>query len=247
MDADDESYHLFLRGLDPKNCKEQDHYKVLGLSKLRWKASSSQIRSAFLKYHPDKRKSEKAGVDDSEDYFACIVKAYEQLGMSLKKRRAYDSVDPKFDDSVPDEKRITAENFFKILKPVFERNARWSNRNPVPLLGDIDSTEEEVENFYSFWFNWDTWREFSYLDEEDKEKGEDRWEKREIQKINKAEREKRRKNEMKRIRNLVEMAYRKDPRVARFKEARLLRKKMEKEERKRAAEEKKAREEKIKM
>lgn len=62
---------------------------------------------------------------------------------------------------------------------------RWSIRHPVPSLGDINSTQDEVDRFYSFWFNWDSWREFSYLDEENKEKGEDRWERREIEKINK--------------------------------------------------------------
>lgn len=61
---------------------------------------------------------------------------------------------------------------------------RWSNQQPVPSLGDINSMQEDVDSFYSFWFNWDSWREFSYLDEEDKEKGEDRWERREIEKTN---------------------------------------------------------------
>lgn len=62
---------------------------------------------------------------------------------------------------------------------------RWSTKQPVPMLGDENSSREDVEQFYSFWFEWNSWREFSYLDEEDKEKGEDRWERREIEKQNK--------------------------------------------------------------
>lgn len=56
---------------------------------------------------------------------------------------------------------------------------------PVPQLGNTNSSREEVEKFYSFWFEWSSWREYSYLDEEDKETGQDRWEKREIEKSNK--------------------------------------------------------------
>ncbi|EJW86273.1 DnaJ domain-containing protein [Wuchereria bancrofti] len=251
MDPDDEQYLSFLRNLDSKYCKDQDHYKVLGLSNLRWQASTSQIRTAYrakvLKHHPDKNNAVRIEATNGEDYFTCITKAYEQLGLSEQKRRAYDSVDPLFDDSIPDEKIISSDNFYDILAPVFIRNARWSVRQPVPLLGDINSAQAEVDRFYSFWFNWDSWREFSYLDEEDKEKGEDRWERREIEKINKVEREKRRKNEMKRIRNLVEMAYRKDPRVAMFKEQEKLKKEKQRDERRKALEEKKAQDEKKKM
>lgn len=46
MDPDDQHYLNFLKNLDPKNCMTQDHYKVLGLSNLRWQASTSQIRTA---------------------------------------------------------------------------------------------------------------------------------------------------------------------------------------------------------
>ena len=60
----------------------------------------------------------------------------------------------------------------QVFRPVFERNARWSCRRPVPELGTPKSSREHVEHFYSFWYGFDSWREFSYLDEEEKEKGE---------------------------------------------------------------------------
>ncbi|KHJ98982.1 DnaJ domain protein [Oesophagostomum dentatum] len=220
-DADDEKYEKYLMKLDPNDTKNQDHYKVLGLSKLRFKATMAEIRSCYrakvLKYHPDKKKHRGETLPGGEDYFTCITKAYEQLGVSEAKRQAYDSVDHKFNDAIPSEKSINKDNFFNELSPVFERNARWSTRKPVPRLGNIDSDRKAVEDFYNFWFDFSSWREFSYLDEEDKEKGEDRYERRELEKINKAERERRRKEEAKRIRRLVELAYSKDPRIAKFK------------------------------
>ena len=39
---------------------------------------------------------------DDDDYFTCITKAAEILSNPVK-RRAFDSVDPTFDDSVPPE------------------------------------------------------------------------------------------------------------------------------------------------
>ncbi|GMT25296.1 hypothetical protein PFISCL1PPCAC_16593, partial [Pristionchus fissidentatus] len=262
FDADGDKYMKYLMKLDSNNCKEQDHYKVLGLSKLRNEATMAEIRHAYrqkvLKHHPDKKKAKGIPIPN-EEYYVCITKAFEQIGMNEQKRKAYDSVDEKFDDNVPTEKTVSKDNFFKLLHPVFERNKRWSNIQPAPGLGDTKTAREEVEFFYNFWFDWDSWREFSYLDEEDKEKGEDRWERREMEKMNKAERERRRKDEMKRIRKLVEMAYAKDPRISQFKKddkdnkerakiekQRAAREKIEEEERKKREEEeriKKAKEE----
>ncbi|KAL3114253.1 hypothetical protein niasHT_014097 [Heterodera trifolii] len=245
IDRDDSKFRKYISRLDPNEWKKQDHYKVLGLSKLRYQATAAQLKTAYrrkvLKYHPDKGKATET--DDkllrNEAVFACIQKAYEQLGFSEERRRAFDSVDPQFDDSMPDS--VDTANFFELLGPVFERNARFSVNQPVPLLGDEHSDRLHVEHFYEFWFDWRSWREFSYLDSEDKAKGEDRWERREIDKLNKAEREKRRKRDLRRISALVELAYAKDPRVARFKEedkrsknAQKERRRMEREARERA-------------
>ena len=38
--------------------------------------------------------------NECDDYFTCITRAYETLG-NLENRRAYDSVDPKFDEEIP--------------------------------------------------------------------------------------------------------------------------------------------------
>lgn len=86
------------------------------------------------------------------------------------------------------------------------------------MLGDSDSTYDEINKFYNFWYNFESWREYSYLDEEEKEKGESREERRYLDKQNKIVRQKRKKEEMQRIRQLVDNAYQCDPRVAWFKE-----------------------------
>ncbi|XP_078091758.1 dnaJ homolog subfamily C member 2 isoform X1 [Mustelus asterias] len=225
-----EEYPL-LKTLDPKDWKNQDHYAILGLAHLRYKATQRQIKAAHktmvLKHHPDKRKAtgEQIGEGDN-DYFTCITKANEILSDPLK-RRAFDSVDPTFDNAIPS-KSEAKENFIEVFSSAFERNARWSKKKHVPKLGNLDSSIEEVDSFYSFWYNFDSWREFSYLDEEEKEKAECRDERKWIEKQNRAARAQRKKEEMNRIRTLVDTAYSCDPRIKKFKEEEKARKEAEK-------------------
>ena len=215
----------YLCSLDPKETKDQDHYRVLGLTKLRIKATDDQIKKAHrykvLKHHPDKRKAAGEEIKEADDYFSCITKALEVLG-TPQTRRAWDSVDPTFDDDVPEVlKKEKQDSFIKVFGPKFDANARWAIPHNVPLLGDLNSSREEVDRFYSFWFEFNSWREYSYLDEEDKEKAGDRWERREIDKINKAKRKENKAEETKRIRKLVDNAYNSDPRIARFRKEEL--------------------------
>lgn len=210
----------FLRSLDPKEWKDQDHYAVLGIRKLRFKATEDDLKRAYrkmvLKHHPDKRKALGEEIRPDDDYFTCITKAYEILGTPVK-RRSYDSVDPEFDDNIPSGTELK-KDFFDVFPKYFELNARWSEKKNVPLLGDQNTSREKVEHFYTFWYNFESWREFSYLDEEEKEKGQDRDERRWIEKQNKVARAKRKKEEMTRIRTLVDLAYNADPRIAKFKQ-----------------------------
>ncbi|XP_040852243.1 dnaJ homolog subfamily C member 2-like isoform X1 [Ochotona curzoniae] len=220
-----------LKTLDPKDWKNQDHYAVLGLGHVRYKATQRQIKAAHkamvLKHHPDKRKAAGEPIKEGDnDYFTCITKAYEMLSDPVK-RRAFNSIDPTFDNSVPS-KSEAKDNFFEVFSPVFERNSRWSNKKNVPKLGDMNSSFEDVDAFYSFWYNFDSWREFSYLDEEEKEKAECRDERRWIEKQNRATRAQRKKEEMNRIRTLVDNAYSCDPRIKKFKEEEKAKKEAEK-------------------
>ncbi|XP_044534577.1 dnaJ homolog subfamily C member 2 isoform X2 [Gracilinanus agilis] len=234
-ESEDEELQLeefpMLKTLDPKDWKNQDHYAVLGLGHLRYRATQKQIKAAHkamvLKHHPDKRKAAGEPIAEGEnDYFTCITKAYEMLS-DPGKRRAFNSIDPTFDNSVPS-KNEAKDNFFEVFTPVFERNSRWSNQKNVPKLGDMHSSFEDVDAFYSFWYNFDSWREFSYLDEEEKEKAECRDERRWIEKQNRAGRAQRKKEEMNRIRTLVDNAYSCDPRIKKFKEEEKAKKEAEK-------------------
>lgn len=174
----------------------------------RFNASDDDIKRAYrrivLKHHPDKRKAQGEDVQQDDDYFTCIIKAYEILSVPSK-RKSYDSIDREFDDTLPTQAEVEA-NFYGILSKQFELNSRWSEaKRKVPQLGSEESCRADVEKFYDFWYDFQSWREYSYLDEEDKEKGQDRDERRWIEKQNKMVRQKRKKEEAARIRALVDL------------------------------------------
>ncbi|KER27305.1 hypothetical protein T265_13824, partial [Opisthorchis viverrini] len=216
-DPDEEDDEAYLRSLDPKDWKTHDYYAILGLKKLRHLASADDIRRAYRKklltHHPDKRRAAGERVkDESHDYFSCITIAYEILGNPTK-RHAYDSVDPLVvDDSVPTVSEIKAD-FWGSLRGFFARKARWSKKQPVPGLGGPWTDLDDVHSFYDFWDEYDTIRDYSFLDEEDKEKGEDRESRRAIERQNRIERARRRAEELRTIRQVVELARSNDPRL----------------------------------
>lgn len=219
----DEPESRYLLQLDPRDWKNQDQYAVLGLSSLRWKATPDQIKRAHrkkvLRHHPDK-KAGQAGNANDDSFFKCISKAYETLSDPVK-RRQFDSVDEEVDDSdVPTEKEVNASTdaFFKLYRPVFEREARFSTKLPVPSVGDVNSTREEVEAFYDFWLKFDSWRSFEWKDKDANEGSDSRTEKRHIENKNRSERERRKKEDNARRRNLVEIALSLDPRMKRFRQ-----------------------------
>ncbi|KAI0357924.1 DnaJ-domain-containing protein [Trametes cingulata] len=217
-----------LLSLDPKEWKKQDHYAVLGLSHLRYKATEEQIKIAHrkkvLKHHPDK-KAGVAGDSNDDAFFKCIQKAYEVL-TNPERRRQFDSVDPYYDifeTDVPTAAQVQkakdpVKYFFEAFGPVFEREARFSRKQPVPMLGSYDDPKEVVEAFYDFWYNFDSWRSFEYLDKEVNEGSDNRDDKRYTEKKNKAERARRKKEDTARLRGIVDTALSVDPRIKRIRQ-----------------------------
>ncbi|KAJ1846481.1 Zuotin [Coemansia sp. RSA 2703] len=216
-DEDDEEEDDELLSLDPKEWKQQDHYAVLGLSKLRYRATLDDVikahRKKVLRHHPDKKAAQ--GHLNDDRFFKCIQKAFEILTDPVK-RRQWDSVDPEISTSIPSAK--DKGDFFATYGPVFAREARFSTKQPVPELGDDSAAREDVEAFYEFWFNFDSWRSFEYLDKESADDGSNRDNKRWIEGKNKKERANRKKEDIQRLQSLVDNAFKVDPRMIRFKE-----------------------------
>ncbi|TKA78255.1 hypothetical protein B0A49_02621 [Cryomyces minteri] len=238
---------------DAKDWKGQDHYAVLGLSKYRYRATEDQIKRAHrkkvLRHHPDKKAA--AGSTEDDSFFKCIQKATEVLQDPVK-RRQFDSVDEHADVEPPSKKETQKGNFYKLWSPVFKAEARFSKIQPVPKLGNENSTKEEVEHFYNFWYNFDSWRTFEYLDEDVPDDGENRDQKRHVERKNNNARKKRKTEDTQRLRKLVDDALALDERIKKFRQqehAQKNKKRLDKEaEAKRAAEEaKKAKEEEAKL
>lgn len=236
--------------------EQQDHYALLGLGHLRHIATEDQIRKSYreaaLKHHPDKlgslllaeetEEARQSKKDEIESHFKAIQEAYEIL-IDPVKRRIFDSTD-EFDDEVPSD--CAVQDFFKVFGPVFMRNSRWSVTQPVPFLGDDNTSIKEVDNFYDFWYSFKTWREFPHADDFDLEQAESREHKRWMEKQNLKNQEKARKEEYARILTLIDNAYKRDPRILRRKEeekAEKLRKKEAKLQARRFREEESARKE----
>lgn len=196
IESEAESKHLL--NLDPKEWKvgdfliktsssevdrfficpqKQDHYEVLGLSSLRYKATPGQInfahRRKVLKHHPDKKA--KLGGDVNDDaFFKCIQKAYEQL-IHPEKRRSFDSVDAGIPDHFAPKTAVPPEEFLEYWNPIFDSESRFSKKVNVPSLGTMEDEKIQVETFYEFWYSFDSWRSYEYNDKEVNE-GADRYE-----------------------------------------------------------------------
>lgn len=219
-DNEDENVKFNDEGMKKKknaHHDDEDLYGILGLGNLRWKATASQLKKAYrnkcLEHHPDKNVENGGEHDDT--MFKLVQKAYDVLS-NEKKRKAYDSQD-SFDDRIPSASELeTDEDFFDVLGPVFDRNARWSVIQPVPELGSDQTPYKQVEKFYDFWRSFKSWREFTYDSEYDIEKAESREERRWMERQNDKKASVLKKKDFARILSLVELAYKRDPRLARY-------------------------------
>lgn len=171
----------------------------------------------MLRHHPDK-KAAAGQADENDSFFKCVQRANETLTDPVK-RRQFDSVDAAADVEPPTKKDMQKEGaFYKKWKPVFESEARFSSKHPIPSLGDGNSTREEVEAFYDFWYSFDSWRSFEYLDEDVPDDNEARDHKRHIEKKNANARRKKKNEDIARLRRVVDDALSYDPRIKKFRQ-----------------------------
>ena len=204
-----------------KDWKSQDHYAILGLSKYRWRATEDQIKKAHrkkvLKHHPDKRAAQ--GLNENDNFFKCIQRATDILQDPVK-RRQFDSVDEAAEVEPPAKKDVQKKpgNFYKLWAPVFAAEGRFSKKQPVPQLGNENSTKEEVEAFYNFWYSMDSWRSFEYLDEDVPDDGESRDQKRHTERKNNNMRKKRKVEDNQRLRAMVDECLALDERPKKFRQ-----------------------------
>ncbi|KAK6454930.1 DnaJ domain-containing protein [Scheffersomyces xylosifermentans] len=217
-DLGDEEQSEELLAHDPREWKTADLYAVLGLSHLRYKATEDQIRRAHrkqvLKHHPDKKSA--SGGLEQDDFFKIIQKAFDVM-MDPTKRQQYDSIDTASDPKPPAPK--SKYDFFEAWGPVFESEARFHKKDPLPPLGGLDATKEEVDNFYSAWGKFDSWKTFEFKDEDVPDDTANRDHKRYIERKNISNRKKLKQEDNKRLIELIERAYSEDPRIKLFKEA----------------------------
>lgn len=217
-DLGDEEQDAELLSHDPREWKTADLYAVLGLSHLRWKATEDQIRRAHrkqvLKHHPDKKSA--AGGLDQDGFFKIIQKAFEVM-LDNNKRQQFDSVDENAVVAAPAPK--TQYDFFEAWGPVFDSEAHFSKKQPVPSLGTSESTKEEVDAFYRFWGSFDSWKTFEFKDEDVPDDTANRDHKRYIERKNISNRKKLKVEDNKRLIELVSRAQAEDPRIKQFKDA----------------------------
>jgi len=217
-EADAEYKEELRTRLDRKKLDLEDYYALMGLEKFGWKSTTEQIKKQwkFISFlcHPDKASPE--GRPYAEKRFKAMQLAHTTL-TDKQKRIGYDSQLP-FDEKIPGSKAgLTEDTFYQVYAPVFERNARFSTKQPMPALGDKDTSFDDVDAFYDAWFGLKSWRDFTYLDEHKPDDGTDRFTRRDMERKNLKLRAGKKKEEGARVRKLVEEAEKKDPRVQRRK------------------------------
>lgn len=177
-------------------------------------------------YHPDKAAQNDIEPEEAEAKFKEIQEAYDVLTDPDKKVMFQSDPKnlPKHFDRIPtgDEEG----DFFEIYTEPFQRFARWSETQPVPVLGDANTAIEEVDAFYDFWFEFKSWRILTgnpQKEGEDKkppeegeydmDQAEDAYERRWMKVENERERKRLKKEHNKNISTLRDLAFKRDPRV----------------------------------
>jgi len=129
------SSNVDLFSLSEKELKEIDYYTVISLP-CRPTITPDDVKKAYrkacLKYHPDK-----SGRGEEDAVFLKVKAAFETLSTQKK---AYDSTEMPFDDSIPSEKTKSTVDFFELWEPVFQRNLHFDSQ----LLASSNNTKQST-------------------------------------------------------------------------------------------------------
>lgn len=194
-----------------KDWKSLDLYYLMGVTQEEAQGyTDSHYKDLFKRqaklFHPDKLLS--LQIEDNGLSFIALTKAYETLS-NQHKRRLYDFV--AFDEVLPADREYTAEEFFDEFTEAFERNSIFSSKPYTVKLGTIDTKDAEIVAFYKFWQNFDSIRSFEFLcSDEDYQSREMR---RHAAQQNKQMLDEKKAEDNQRIRRLVSLAIKHDPRV----------------------------------
>lgn len=209
------------------NLDEFSLYDVLGLGAWASSVDADTIKKAYHKavllYHPDKQQNNTACEEDARAIFLKIQEANTVLS-NEDKRRAYDS-QLDFDESIPTEEETREaakqgwKNFYELYDPIFKLNARFASTKPVPNMGNVDASIQQVNSFYDYWVKFDSWRDFTNVNREhNPDSATSREEKRWMMKENERNAKKLKKKETSRINEMVMRAMEHDPRIVAEKE-----------------------------
>jgi curved DNA-binding protein CbpA len=199
-----------------EDLKGKDLYELLEIDA---GCSGEELKKAYRKlvlvHHPDKMADP---TEEQKKHFLLIQEAFDIVNDPIKKRRYESTI--KFDDDIPsDLRKGYADDFFEKFGPVFKRNARWSERRPVPELGDENTPTETVKAFYEFWRNFESWRDPLAIAEQEEvdlhnlEEAESREEKRWMERENGKVFKKIKAGERERISDLTKWGEKHDPRM----------------------------------
>lgn len=193
--------------------KEIDLYYLMGVDKEATDSfSDAEFKTAFKKqaklFHPDVLRS--FNIQDNGASFIALTKAYQTLSNPAKKRQ-YDCV--FFDEAIPENRSYAAEEFFRVFAEVFSRNAVFSIKPYTVDFGDAETPEPQVVAFYKFWQAFESSRSFEYLCSD--EDCINRESKRQILQKNREILSKKKLEDGQRIRKLIEIAIKNDPRLKR--------------------------------
>ncbi len=151
-------------------------------------------------------------------FFAPLLSSGFETLTNSQLRLEFDS-EYRADDSIPGPKEGTGDvqAFLKVYGPVFARNAIYAVDKKAPLLGDENTSFDDLQKFYAYWNGFKSWREFARGDTEKCGDSASRDERRRAAQKNKKQREILKKEDNARIRKLVTQAQAIDPRLIAFK------------------------------